>query len=1142
MYERFTDRARKVMQLANQEAQRFNHEYVGTEHVLLGLVKEGSGVAANVLRNLDVDLRKIRIEVEKIVQSGPDMVTMGKLPQTPRAKKVIEYAIEEARNLNHNYVGTEHLLLGLLREQEGVAAQVLMNLSLKLEEVREEVLNLLGHGGDIGGGGEGERGAASKGSKSSKTPALDSFGRDLTDLARQAKLDPVIGRQNEIERVVQILSRRQKNNPVLLGEAGVGKTAIVEGLAQLIVDGNVPELLRDRRIVVLDLAMMVAGTKYRGQFEERIKAVMNEVRRAKNTILFIDELHTLVGAGGAEGAIDASNVLKPALARGEVQCIGATTLDEYRKYIEKDGALERRFQTIIVEPPSKAEALEILRGLRDRYESHHRVQITDEALEAAIELSDRYITGRCLPDKAIDVIDEAGARVRLKAMTRPPDLKELDIQIERLNQDKEEAVANQDFERAAALRDQADKLKKKKETITREWREKSKEPDGTVDEEVVAEVVSKMTGIPLTRLEAEETARLIKMEEELQKKVISQSEAIKRISQAVRRSRAGLKDPRRPIGCFIFAGPTGVGKTLLAKSLAEFMFGDADALIQIDMSEYMEKHNVSRLIGAPPGYVGYEEGGQLTEKIRRRPYAVVLLDEIEKAHPDVYNMLLQIMEEGRLTDSFGRNVDFKNTIIIMTTNAGAETISERSNFGFGGIRDDASSYEEMKARLKGSIEKYFRPEFLNRLDDIIVFHSLNRENLTQIIDIETSKVRGRLRERGYELVLTPASKEFLIDKGFNPDYGARPLRRSIENLIEDPLSEKILRGDFKGADAVIVGVETAPDGTQRLTFSLEKDLKQRVVLQDQAVEETVKALRERLTDKTARRPVGTFVFAGPDGSGKTLLARSLADLTFSSYGVTVALDGAALEETTDLRALIAERWKAAEEEGRSKSSGGTFGGRARSPEDEKRRLKGYGLILLEHAEHAPLALREELRRLVVEDRELTDEAGAPIDLKNALIVALTEAAEAPEGLGDPFRLVAFQPLSREALEQEYHRIVEQELVKSPRRAELRKHLGLSEEARQALAADGFDPDTGLKVTPEAEHALVEKGFGSPSGARPIYDAIAGLLEQITGGDKPYESKYRPEDLVEIVATEADGKTQLQPRMVTRRTPAAAGSK
>jgi len=823
MYERFTDRARKVMQLANQEAQRFNHEYVGTEHVLLGLVKEGSGVAANVLKNLDVDLRKIRVEVEKIVQSGPDMVTMGKLPQTPRAKKVIEYAIEEARNLNHNYVGTEHLLLGLLREQEGVAAQVLMNLNLKLEEVREEVLNLLGHGMDAGGGGsggggggEGERGSSPKGGKS-KTPALDSFGRDLTDLARQGKLDPVIGRQNEIERVVTVLSRRQKNNPVLLGEAGVGKTAIVEGLAQLIVEGNVPELLRDRRIVVLDLAMMVAGTKYRGQFEERIKAVMNEVRRAKNTILFIDELHTLVGAGGAEGAIDASNVLKPALARGEVQCIGATTLDEYRKYIEKDGALERRFQRVDVNPPNKAEALEILRGLRDRYEAHHRVQITDEALEASVELSDRYITGRCLPDKAIDVVDEAGARVRLKAMTRPPDLKELDEQIERLNQDKEEAVANQDFERAAALRDQADKLKKKKETINREWREKSQHIDGTVDEEVVAEVVSKMTGIPLTRLEAEESERLIRMEQDIQKRVISQSEAIKRISQAVRRSRAGLKNPNKPIGSFIFAGPTGVGKTLLAKSLAEFMFGDADALIAIDMSEYMEKHNVSRLIGAPPGYVGYEEGGQLTEKIRRRPYAVVLLDEIEKAHPDVYNMLLQIMEEGRLTDSFGRVVDFKNTIIIMTTNAGAEATTTSNIYGFDRARNDAASYETMKERLQVAIEKYFRPEFLNRLDDVIVFHQLNRDNLKEIVEIELSKVRGRLRDRGLELYLTDEAKEFVVDKGTNTDYGARPLRRAIENLIEDPLSETILRGSFKGKDSIHVRLEV--DGeTKKLAF------------------------------------------------------------------------------------------------------------------------------------------------------------------------------------------------------------------------------------------------------------------------------------------------------------------------------------
>ena len=818
MYERFTDRARRVMQLANSEAQRFNHDYVGTEHLLLGLVKEGSGVASNVLKNLDVDLRKIRVEVEKIVQSGPDMVSMGKLPQTPRAKKVLEYAFEEARNLNHNYVGTEHLLLGLLREQEGVAAQVLMNLNLKLEDVREEVLNLLGHGmesgsgeGGSGSGGSSERASAK--STKSKTPALDSFGRDLTELARQVKLDPVIGRANEIERVIQILSRRTKNNPVLLGEAGVGKTAIVEGMAQLIVEGNVPETLRDKRIVVLDLAMMVAGTKYRGQFEERIKAVMNEVRRAKNTILFIDELHTLVGAGGAEGAIDASNVLKPALARGEVQCIGATTLDEYRKYIEKDGALERRFQTIMVEPPGKTETLSILKGLRDRYEAHHRVRILDSALTAAVDMADRYITGRCFPDKAIDVIDEAGARVRLKAMTRPPDLKEIDDQIERLNQDKEESVANQDFERAAALRDQADKLKKKKEQITREWRDRSKEIDGTVDEDVIAEVVSKMTGIPLTRIEAEESARLVRMEEELRKKVISQSEAIKRISQAVRRSRAGLKDPKRPIGTFIFAGPTGVGKTLLAKSLAEFMFGDADALIQIDMSEYQEKHNVSRLIGAPPGYVGYEEGGQLTEKIRRRPYAVVLLDEIEKAHPEVYNMLLQIMEEGRLTDSFGRHVNFKNVILIMTTNAGADAIAREKGLGFQVEEDAASSYVEMKSTLKYELDKYFRPEFLNRLDDVIVFHKLNKEDYAKIVDIELAKVRKRLDERGLTLELTDAAKAFVVERGSDSTYGARPLRRAIENLIEDPMSEQILMGGFVGKD--LVKVELSGTGEDR---------------------------------------------------------------------------------------------------------------------------------------------------------------------------------------------------------------------------------------------------------------------------------------------------------------------------------------
>ncbi len=834
MYERFTDRARKVMQLANQEAQRFNHEYIGTEHILLGLVKEGSGVAANVLKNLDVDLRKIRLEVEKLVQSGPEMVTIGKLPQTPRAKKVIEYSMEEARNLNHNYVGTEHILLGLLREQEGVAAQVLMNLGLKLDDVREEVLNLLGHGMESGdsergrsesgsgasGSSSGERSetGSTKGSKS-KTPALDSFGRDLTELAKQGKLDPVIGRAREIERAIQILCRRSKNNPVLLGEAGVGKTAIVEGFAQRVVSGDVPEILADKRIVVLDLAMMVAGTKYRGQFEERIKAVMNEVRRARNTILFIDELHTLVGAGGAEGAIDAANVLKPALARGEIQCIGATTLDEYRKYIEKDNALARRFQEIIVEPTTKEETVEILKGLRERYEEHHRVKFTDDAVEAAVEMSERYITARCLPDKAIDVIDEAGARIRLRNMSKPPDLKDLDVEIEKLNKDKEDAVANQDFEKAAALRDQADKLRKKKETITRDWRDKSRDSDGIVDEEVICEVVSKMTGIPLTRLSTEDSARLMKMEEELHKRVVSQEAAVTAVAKAVRRSRSGLKDPKRPTGCFVFAGPTGVGKTLLAKALAEYMFGDADALVHIDMSEYMEKHNISRLIGAPPGYVGYEEGGQLTEKIRRRPYAVVLLDEIEKAHPDVFNMLLQVMEEGRLTDSFGRNVDFRNVILILTTNAGAEAIKNESAFGFQ-RPDDDSSYESMKTRVMDQIERVFRPEFLNRLDDTIIFRHLKKEDLKKVIDFELAKVRNRLRERGFELEITDSAKEFLIENGgANMDYGARPMRRALEQRVEDPLAEELLRGSFEGTNTIIVDAVKNDEGkVTRLEF------------------------------------------------------------------------------------------------------------------------------------------------------------------------------------------------------------------------------------------------------------------------------------------------------------------------------------
>jgi ATP-dependent Clp protease ATP-binding subunit ClpC len=833
MFDRFTDRARKVMGLAKAEAQRLNHEYIGTEHILLGLVQEGSGVAANVLKQMNIDLKRIRNEIEKIVKGSPTMVTQGNLPFTPRAKKVLELAVEEASNLGHNYIGTEHLLLGLIKENEGIAARVLLNLGVKLEEVREEILEFLGadkssygqaggeaQGGAGGGGGEesaqgggaggGEAGggdaiASGTGAGKSKTPALNAFGRDLTALAREGKLDPVIGRRREIERVMQILCRRTKNNPVLLGEAGVGKTAIVEGLAQDIVAGNVPEILADKRIVVLDLAMMVAGTKYRGQFEERIKAVMNEVRRAKTVVLFIDELHTLVGAGGAEGAIDASNVLKPALSRGEVQCIGATTLDEYRKYIEKDGALERRFQTVLVEPATRDETLEILKGLRDRYEAHHRVQITDGALELAVELSNRYITGRFLPDKAIDVLDEAGARVRLKALTQPTDLKEMAEKIALLDKEKEECVAAQDFERAAYLRDQADKMRKSRDELQRQWRANSKEVDGTVDEDVIAETVARITGVPVTRLEKGEADRLLQMEAELHRAVISQDEAIRAIARAVRRSRSGLKNPKRPMGSFLFLGPTGVGKTHLCKQLAKFMFGDEDALIQVDMSEYMEKHNASRLVGAPPGYVGYEEGGQLTEKVRRRPYSVVLLDEVEKAHGDIFNMLLQIMEEGRLTDSFGRNIDFRNVILIMTSNIGASIIKNQSSLGFHKTSTE-HAYEKMREQLMSEVEKFFRPEFINRLDEVIVFKSLTRGDMEQILDVQLSEVRSRLAEKGMKLELTTEAREFLIDKGTNLDFGARPLRRAVERLLEDPMSEFILRGEFKGKNLVRVTV------------------------------------------------------------------------------------------------------------------------------------------------------------------------------------------------------------------------------------------------------------------------------------------------------------------------------------------------
>jgi len=797
MFEKFTERARKVMGLARQEAQRLNSEFIGTEHILLGIIQEGGGVAAKVLKNLQVDLKRIRQEIEKLITpSTSPTVTLGQLPFSPRAKRVIELASEAASQLGHDVIGTEHLLLGLLKENEGIAAQVLTNLGLKLDEVRDMVLEVLG--ADMQQDVDDK--LNQKASKS-KTPALDAFGRDLIDLAKEHKLDPVIGRRKEIERVMQILSRRTKNNPVLLGEAGVGKTAIVEGLAQDIINGNVPEVLKDKRLVVLDLALMVAGTKYRGQFEERIKAVMNEVRRAKNIILFIDELHTLVGAGGAEGAIDAANVLKPALSRGEIQCIGATTLDEYRKYIEKDAALERRFQTIVVDPPNRDESLEIMKGLRDKYEAHHRVRYTDEALEACVDLSTRYINGRFLPDKAIDVMDEAGARVRLQSMVSPPNIKELEGEIKKLEKEKDEAISLQEFERAAQMRDKAMQLKRNKDTILKEWREQNKEFDGVVDAEVISQTVSMMTGIPLARIEKKEAERLLHLEDELHRIVISQNEAVSAISRAIRRSRAGLKDPRRPIGSFVFLGPTGVGKTLMAKALAKIMFGEEDALIMIDMSEYMEKHNVSRLIGAPPGYVGYEEGGQLTEKIRRRGYSVVLFDEIEKAHSDVFNMLLQIMEEGRLTDSFGRHVDFRNTILIMTSNIGADVLKNQTTLGFKKVNSDGS-YLAMKEMLTKEVEKHFRPEFLNRLDDVIVFRPLSREDLTHIIQLEMKGVEVRIAKKGIKIDLMPEATEYLIDQGYNPDYGARPLKRAIERLIEDPLSESILRGEFLDAKEI----------------------------------------------------------------------------------------------------------------------------------------------------------------------------------------------------------------------------------------------------------------------------------------------------------------------------------------------------
>ena len=786
MFNRFTERARKVLVLAKEEARRFNHDYIGTEHILLGLVREGEGVACAVLQNLGADLERLRIEVEKLITSGSVASVLGDIPFTPRAKKALELSAEEARSLGHNYIGTEHILLGLLREEEGVASQVLLSLGIDLRKVKDEISSLLG-------GGVHPAGAV--GPVSSKTPALDSFGRDLTKLTKEGKLDPVIGRRTEIERVTQILSRRTKNNPVLLGEAGVGKTAIVEGLAQAIIKGDVPEVLRDKRIVVLDLALMIAGTKYRGQFEERIKAVMEEIKRSQDVIIFVDELHTLVGAGAAEGAIDASNILKPALSRGEIQCIGATTLDEYRKHIEKDSALERRFQSIYVEANTIEETVKILEGLRDKYEDHHRVKITNEALEAAAKLSERYISGRFLPDKAIDLIDEASARSRLAVLTAPKDIKELEEKIVNIINEKEVLIKQQGFEKAARLRDDEKTLRIKLESLRRDWGKKRDQVTPEIGEEEIAQLVSQITGVPIYRLEEKESEKLLKIEEELENRVIGQNEAIEGIARSVRRARAGIKEPRRPIGSFMFLGPTGVGKTLLARALADFMFGNEEALIQLDMSEYMEKFNVSRLIGAPPGYVGYEEGGQLTERVRRRPYSVVLLDEIEKAHPDVFNLLLQILEEGRLTDSYGRRVDFRNTILLMTSNVGAEIIRKRGSLGFKEVAERIS-YEDMKDLLLEEVKKTFKPEFLNRLDETTVFRPLDKKALQKIVELEIDYLNKRIVDQGFKVELTPKAKEFFIDKGFDPVFGARPLKRVIQRFLEDPLAEDIIKGTF----------------------------------------------------------------------------------------------------------------------------------------------------------------------------------------------------------------------------------------------------------------------------------------------------------------------------------------------------------
>jgi ATP-dependent Clp protease ATP-binding subunit ClpC len=815
MFERFTERARQVVVLAQEEARTLKHNYIGTEHILLGLLREEEGLAARVLESLDITVERVRAQVVRIVGSGEE-VTSGQIPFTPRAKKVLELALREALSLGHNYIGTEHILLGLVRENEGVAARILLDFDADSEKIRNEVIRMLsGPGGRRQGSGSGSGAAAGasaqgEGKKSSKL--LDQFGRNLTKLASDGKLDPVVGRETEIERIMQILSRRQKNNPVLIGEPGVGKTAVVEGLAQRITNADVPELLKGKQIYTLDLAALVAGSKYRGEFEERLKKVMKEITQRGDIILFIDELHNLVGAGAAEGAIDAASILKPALARGELQTIGATTLDEYRKYLERDAALERRFQQIRVDPPSIEETVQILKGLRDRYEAHHKINITDESLEAAAELSDRYISDRFLPDKAIDLIDEAAARMRIKSMTSPPVYRDLEEEIETTRREKEAAIEAQEFEKAANLRDKERRLTNKKRELEEQWEQGESGERPSIGEEEIADIVSMWTGIPVFKLTEAETAKLMRMEEELHKRVIGQTAAVEVISKAIRRSRAGLKDPKRPTGSFIFLGPSGVGKTELARTLAEFLFGDEDAMVRIDMSEYMEKHAVSRLVGSPPGYIGYDEGGQLTEAVRRKPYSVLLLDEIEKAHPDVFNILLQILEDGRLTDAQGRTVDFRHAIVIMTSNIGASEIARNTPLGFAVTEDETGiTYDDMKNRIMGELKKVFRPEFLNRIDDVIVFHKLQKDEIKQIVDLLLLRIRGSLAERELQLELSESARDFLVDKGWDPAMGARPLRRAIQRYIEDPLADFVLRAELQPGQIVLADVPQGPE-------------------------------------------------------------------------------------------------------------------------------------------------------------------------------------------------------------------------------------------------------------------------------------------------------------------------------------------